>query len=98
MCNRCAEQVAEPVQILGQIFAEMHAQSAPLPIGQYLKVSACLRGLHNAKRIFLLRNLQVVRLIAGDLQKYARVRTTLVSLSRAVQESGTEAKHRSYPL
>src|SRR5215469_13734342 len=75
-----------------QIGSEMHPQCSTTPFSEHLEVSACLSGFHDTERIFLAGNREVVRVVAGDLQKDSAVRAALISLPRRIQKPRTEPK------
>src|SRR5438094_416204 len=61
-------------------------------VGKDLKIAARLRYLHYPEGVLLARNRQIVRIVTGDLQKYAAVRTTFVCLSGGMEKTRTEAE------
>src|SRR5579872_73218 len=67
-------------QAVLQILAQVHSQCASSALRQHLEVPARLRRLYDAERIFLSGHWQFHRIVARDLQKHSRVRTTFVSL------------------
>src|SRR5437868_5493833 len=70
----------------------MNPESAAMPLGQYLKIAASLRGFNDAEGVLLTRRRQIDRIIARDLQKHAAVWAAFVTLSRRVKEARPEAK------
>src|SRR5450755_4309854 len=76
----------------------MDSKRTSMAVRQNLEISARLRRLHNPERILLLRNGQIVRFIASDLEENTRVRAALVSLTRAVQEARAEAENARHIL
>ena len=76
----------------------MNPQGAPSAVCQYLKIPPRLCRFHDSKRVFLSRYRQLHRIVTSDLQKYARVWASFVSLSGRVQKSRTEAQTRCHPL
>src|SRR6266550_4755260 len=69
----------------------MSAKRAPAALDEDLEVPARLCCLHHTEAVTPARDLQVERVVAGDLEEHAAVRTALVGLSGRVQEAGTEA-------
>lgn len=41
-----ADEIAKMVESGGQILPEVHAQGAPMPFREHLKISSRLRGFH----------------------------------------------------
>src|SRR5262245_13327976 len=66
----------------------MDTERPTVALHQDFKVAAGLRRLHDAKTISASRDWHVGGIVAGNLQKYAAVRTTLVRLPSRVQEAG----------
>lgn len=71
MRDGCADQIREAIETGGQILFQMYAKRTAMAFLQNLKITACLRGLDDAKRVFLLGDRQVFCVIACDLQEYA---------------------------
>src|SRR5579863_8785202 len=71
----------------------MHAERAPVAVSENLKIAASLRGFDNAEGVLLLRDWQIVRLVAGDLEENTRVRASFIGLPGAVQKARAEAEH-----
>src|SRR5580700_1001784 len=71
----------------------MDAKRAASAFGQHGEITASLRGLYYAERVFLLRHFDIDRIIARDLEEHARVRSALVRLTCRVQESRPEFGH-----
>src|SRR5262249_12979572 len=76
----------------------MHPQCATFALGEYLEIPASLRCFDGSKGIFLVRNRQIHRIVAGDLQKHAAVRTAFIGLPGRMQEARTKAQAGSYTL
>src|SRR6476659_606534 len=76
----------------------MHAQSATAAFVQNLKIAAGLRGFDDAKSIFLIRHRQIIRIIAGYLEKDPAVWSAFIRLSGLVQESRPESQTSRYAL
>src|SRR5579883_101052 len=76
------------------VLPQMHAQRAPAPLRQNREITPSLRRLHHAKCVLLPRHRQIHRVIARDLEKYARVRAALIGLSGGMQKSRPKAEHR----
>ncbi len=76
----------------------MRPQRAAAALGQYLEISAGLRGLDDSERIFLIWNLKVGGIVAGDLEKYSGIRASFIGLTCRVQEAGTKAQASRDPL
>ncbi len=70
----------------------MDAQGAAVAVGQDLEVSAGLCGFDDAESVFLPGNLQILRIVTGDLEEHAAVRASFICLSGGVQEARTEAE------
>ena len=70
--------------------AEMDAQDTPVALGQYLEVAARLRRLDDTERIFVIRNIDVGGVVAGDLKENAGVRPALVGLAGRMKEPRPE--------
>ena len=68
----------------------MHAKGTSVALGQHFEVAARLGGFDDAEGVLLTRNRQVFAIVASHLEKDSGARPSLVSLSRGVQESGTE--------
>src|SRR5215813_7228889 len=80
------------------VLSKVHPQGAPAPVSQYLKISSRLCRLDHPEGASLARYWQIVRVVAGDLQKDTGVRTALVCLSGRVQETWTETEAGRNPL
>ena len=76
------------------IFAQVHAERAAAAVGKDLKIAACLRRFHHSERVFLAGNLEIVRVVARDLQEYAAVGAAFICLSSGMQKARTEAEAR----
>src|SRR6185437_11788350 len=72
----------------------MNPQSSPVALRQHCKIAASLRSFYNPERILLPRHGKIRGIVAGDLQKHARVRTAFVRLPGRMQKSRTEAQAR----
>ena len=72
--------------------AEMHAQDPPVAFGQHFEIAARCRRFGDPEGVFLVRHVEIGRLVAGDLQEYAGVRPALVSLPGRMKESRPEAE------
>src|SRR5215468_8146240 len=70
----------------------MDSQGSAPAFRQNLKVSTRLCCFHDAERVLLAGNGQVVRVLASQLQKHSCVRASLVRLSGRVQEAWPEAE------
>ena len=77
-----------------QILAEMDAEGAAAAFSEDIEVTASLRGLYGAERVFLIGHGEVGSIVAGDLEKYAAVGATFVSLSCGMQKSRAETEAR----
>ena len=71
----------------------MDAQSAAAAFGENGKVTAGLRGFHDAKRILLAGDRQILGILAGNLQEDAAVGAALVGLSGGMQKARAEAEN-----
>src|SRR5260370_41540096 len=72
--------------------AEMDAQDTPIAFGQNLEVAARFRRLDDTEGVLLVRNLEIARVVAGDLKEHAGVRAAFVGLPRRMKESRSEAE------
>src|ERR1039458_5164957 len=70
----------------------MDAEGAAVALGQNREISAGLGCLHYAEGIFLLRYLQVRRVVAGDLQEDSTVGAAFVALPRGMQKARAKAE------
>ena len=64
-----------------KICREMDSQRTPLPFGEDIEIPSRLCRFHCAESEFTAGNRKVERIVAGDLQEYARVRAAFVSLT-----------------
>src|SRR5215471_21649850 len=81
-----------------QIFSQVDAQRPAPAFRQNLEIPAGLCRFHHAKRVFLAGNRQLDRIVARDLQKHPRVRSTLVSLSGGMQEARPKSQAGGHVL
>src|SRR6202035_3261693 len=65
-------------EILAHALAEVHAQRAATALGEYREIAASLGGLDYAEGVFLTGNRKIDGLVAGNLQKHARLRAAFV--------------------
>ncbi len=72
----------------------MNAQGAALAVGQNLEISPSLGRLYDSKRILLAWNLQILSVVACDLEKHSTVGSTFVGLSRGVEETRAKTQNR----
>src|SRR5215211_3998674 len=70
----------------------MNTQSAALEIEKDLKVSTCLRSLHDTERIFLAWNGKINFVIGSDLQEDSVVAAAFICLSCRMKKSRTKAE------
>src|SRR5947209_1386928 len=68
----------------------MDTQCTTAAVEEDLKVAPGLRGFDDTKGIFLARHLNVIRVVACDLEKNSVVAAALVCLPRGVQETRAE--------
>src|SRR5260221_11418877 len=68
----------------------MHAQRTAAALGQHVEIATGLRGLDHAESSLLTGYREILRVIGGDLQKYAVVWTALISLSGGIQKTWTK--------
>src|ERR1700692_629942 len=80
------------------IAAEVHTQSAALAVGKNLKISPRLCRLHHPESVLLSGNLQVLRIVAGNVQENAAVGSAFVGLSRRMQKAWTKTETRCHAL
>ena len=66
----------------GDVRAKMSAERTAVALHQDLEIPSCLGRLDHTKRVFLSRHGHIDGVIARNLQEHARVRATLVGLSR----------------
>ena len=78
----------------GDVGAQVDAQRPPAALREHLEVAARLRGLDRRRRCSAARALEVLRVVARDLQEDAAVRAALVRLTGGVQEARAEAQAR----
>ena len=76
----------------------MHAQGAAAALGQNVVIAARLGSLDDSKAESVPWDLQVFRIVAGQLKEDPAVRPALVRLARRVQEPGAVAKGRHAPV
>src|SRR5436190_20624571 len=76
------------------IRTKMNAQSTAIPRAQHLEISPGLSRLYHTEGVLLTRNLEVLRIVAGNLQKHPRVWTPFISLAGGVQEAWTKPETR----
>ena len=81
-----------------RVAPQMNSQRPPSALRQHLKVAACLRRFHHSECVFLSRHRKFDRIVASDLQEYARVRTAFISLSSRVQKTRAEPQARCHAL
>ena len=91
-CERLSDGIREGRQSRRDMRAEMHAQHAPIALGQHLEIAARLRRLDDTEGVFLVRHLEIGGVVAGDLQEHAGVRAALVGLPGRMQEPRSEAE------
>ena len=70
----------------------MHAESPAIAVREHLEIAARLGGFDHAKSVFLPGDLEINRIIASDLQEYARVRAAFIGLTCGMEEARAEAK------
>ena len=70
--------------------AEMHPEHAPVAGHQDLQIAQRLRRLHHTERVGTSGNLQIGRVVGGDLQKHPRRRSSLEDLPRRVEKPRSE--------
>src|SRR5260370_40814207 len=68
----------------------MHAQRTAAALGQHVEIATGLRGLDHAESSLLTGYREILRVIGGDLQKYAVVWTALISLTGGMQKTWTK--------
>src|SRR5271154_6884788 len=78
--------------------AEMHAQESAITSGQHFEIAARFRRLDDTEGVFLVRHLEVVGVVASDLQEHAGVRAALVGLPGRMKEPRPKAETGSDPL
>src|SRR5437667_3316508 len=79
--DKCLDRGSQPSQSVTNIRSQMHPQRAPATFVEYFKIATGLRCFYNSESVVLIRDRQVGRLIASDLQKDSTVGTTLISLA-----------------
>src|SRR5581483_7880463 len=70
----------------------MYPQGTTAALNQHLEIATSLGRFNDAKRIFLLRYGKILRIIACNLQKDARVRSTFVCLTGGMQKAWAKAQ------
>jgi hypothetical protein len=78
----------------GDVGAKMNAERTAVALHQNLEIPSRLGRLDHTKRVFPSRHGHIDGVIARNLQEYARVRTTLIGLSRLVQEPRSKFEAR----
>src|SRR5688500_6073952 len=81
-------------QMSGDVRAQMGAERAAVALYEDLEIPSCLGRLHHTEGVLPSRHGHIDGVIARNLQEHARVRATLVALSRRVQEAWSEFKAR----
>src|SRR5580765_2357439 len=76
----------------------MDTQSSPFTVSQHLEIPTRLRRFDNPESIFLFGHSQVIRVIAGDLQKDTGVRAAFVGLPGGVQEAWPKSQTGCHAL
>ena len=76
----------------------MHDKNATSALGQHLEIAARLRCLDNAKRVRLFRHLEIIGVVAGDLQEHAAVGAAFVDLTGRMQEARPKPETGGDPL
>src|SRR5439155_19348854 len=85
-------------QARSNIGAQMHAQGPAVTLGEHFKIAPRLRRFHHAESVPLAGDLQIVGIVASDLQKNSAVRAALVSLSGRVEKARSETQARRHAL
>src|SRR5580658_3055495 len=88
--QRLLDCTVERLETFGEIALEMHAQRTPATLGEHAEIASRLRCLDHAKAGLLARHRQILRVVGGDLQEHAAVRTAFIGLTRRMQETRTE--------
>src|SRR5262249_44518635 len=76
----------------------MHAQDAPPALRQHFEIAPRLRRLDDAETVFVTRHVEIVGVVAGDLQKHAAVRPSFVGLSGRMEETRPKPDAGRHPL
>ena len=83
--NGSACLVCQRLQVFGVVVAQVHVHGTAPTACQRAEVTESFCALDIAQREILVRNLDIVRLVAADNQEHALVRATFVQLTRGVQ-------------
>src|SRR6185437_8084028 len=76
----------------------MHPQGAPAAFGEDVEIAARLRRLDDAEAVPSARHVEVARIVAGDLQKDARIGAALIGLAGRMEEARAETEAGGDPL
>src|SRR5262249_16189901 len=76
----------------------MHAQDAPPALRQHFEIAARLRRLDDAEAVFVTRHIEIVSIVAGNLQEHPAVRPSFVGLSGRMEETRPEPDAGRHPL
>ena len=92
--ERCPHRGLQRAQRARQITSQVHPERTTVALRQNLEIAPSLCRLHHAERVRLPRHRNIQRVIARDLQEYARIRPTLVALARRVEKARAELEAR----
>ena len=90
----CPHRGLQRAQRARQITSEVHPERTTVALRQNLEIAPRLCRLHHAERVRPTRHRNVWRVIARDLQEYARIRPTLVALACRVEKARAELEAR----
>src|SRR5260370_14582689 len=76
-----------------QVFSERHTQRAAAAFGKDREIAAGLCRFHDAEGVPLTWDLQILGVIASDLEKNAAVGAAFVGLSGGLQEAWAETEN-----